>query len=622
MRPLPALAVLAAVLVCAAGLWVALSGGGTGTRDALAPSDGAGAGHGTSHLAETAPGTSPTAGARIDHSEPGEAALVGALEVRCLESLTVTPVPGVRVRFLAEGRALADGRSDADGHLAVVLEAAADEVLVDPPPGWWCVRHGAKGEAYEVRLAPSDRGPLRATLVDAATAEPIPDYVLVVRDGEGWSETLQSDAQGLLVGRTLFGPSTLALITAPEEFGASWVRPYRLALHEHRPQGAAPPAARIPIVVGPTYRLALDNPGQVPLGDLRAYLTFEAWKHDVVENRGQAYAVRPGDAPWVRFPRVQRWSEPPSLVVADTSKRWVGHVRVESWKGRHEGLLPLKLERVARVRGHVVDAEGNDVSRAQVELQPVGADGAAPRRGTSNGPGNFFIDAVTPGSYELLVRHTTAGRARLRIEVDPANEEPIDVVLEPFAFAGDISGVVRSLSGEFEGMLDLRLIPTEDADEDLAVRRIQLRWEEENGERIGRFRFESVADGTYELHASIRWQSYQILPEIQALTPPREGLELVVRDDIERHHMHFFAVDEETEDYLDDAHLRLVDGNGTLVFDGNSDVLRGQPLFARGEPFEWKLEVEGYLPRSGDRRAFEELAGGDSLFAVIGLKKD
>lgn len=624
MRPLPALAAVSAVLVCAAGLWVAVSGGGTGAQEALAPAAGAaaGAGDGTSDLADAAPETSRPTGARVDHSQPGATPLVGALDVQCLESLTVTPVPGVRVRFLAEGQPLAAGRSDEQGRLAVVLEAPADEVLVEPPPGWWCVRHGSKAGGYEVRLASSNRGPLRATLIDAATAEPIPEYVLVVRDGEGWSETLQSDAHGLLVGRTLFGPTTLALITAPEEFGASWVRPYRLALHEHRPQGATPPTARIAITVGPTYQLALDNPGEVPLADLRAYLTFEAWKHEVVDNRARAHAVRPGEAPWVRFPRSHRWSDPPYLVVADTGKRWVGHVRVESWEGRHEGLLPVKLERVVRVRGHVVDAEGNNVSRAQVELQPVGASGAAPRRGTSNGPGNFFIDAVTPGSYELLVRHTTAGRARLRIEVDPANEELIDVVLEPFAFAGDISGVVRSLSGEFEGTLNLVLVPTEDADEDLAVRRIGLRWEEENGERLGRFRFETVADGTYELHATVRGRSYEVLPEIQALTPPREGLELVVRDDVERRQLHFLAVDEETADYLEGAHLRLVDSTGAIVFDGDPGELRELPRFAEGEAFEWKLEVEGYVPLSGDRRAFEELAGGSSMFAVIGMKRD
>lgn len=568
-------------------------------------------------------------GARGRHNGPNRS---GRLRGRCVEHLNSAPLSGVGLRFAREGRTLAQVVSDARGEFSIesgALELGAagfDEVEPRPPAGWWCVKQGLEegpeGALYVARFAPRDLGPLDATLVDRATSEPVPEYLVRIVDSEGWSETLLSDARGRVRSEALFARGRLEIHGCPEEFGGQW-RAERLASHEHVPAGGAPPLAVIPIPIGPTYRLRLENPGRVPLGKLRAFLTSGAWVEQAFEARDEASLVHPGEAPWVRFQEAAPWLEDPQLVVTDTGGRWFGHAPVKADAGIHPEPVPLALERMFRLRGRVLDAQGEPVARAAVELAPLdaGAD-VSPRSATSNGRGLFLVESVRPGRWEVLARHPREGMGRREFVLEGESSAALEVRLEPYLVAGDVSGVVRSLSGEFRGPLTVYLVPSGELPQDAPRRTIRIAWKKQGEAYEGRFRFEGVAHGDYELIASLRGVAFDVLPGAQAVHPPAEGLELVVRDDRERRRLSFIVLDDETGAWLHEAQVRLLDGDGLLAYEGAAAGWSASRMFADDEPIEWRVTHPGYHATFGDRTKFEELCRGQRGFALVRLKKD
>ncbi len=591
--------------------------------DALAPGE-----HGRAEgpQAPTLPGAE-AAGTR-NQPETGAAPATdwlegGLLPGLCVQHLNSAPLPGVAVTFLQGGAQRARATSNAEGRFRVELPPGGfDEVRVDPPAGWWCVSRELKEDGYRVRLAPGKLGPLRGLLLDEVTHEPVPHYVVRVVGAGDWSETVESDAEGRFQTGVLFARGLLQIFGGAEEFGGLWSG-QRLARHEHVPAGAAPPRAPIPIPIGPTYSLRLEKPASLALSELRAYLTGAAWLEEASEAVGDSSRVRPAELPWVRFQEADPWLEEPQLVVTDTGGRWFGHAAVDASPGIHKEPVTIELQPMLRLRGRVFDAEGEPVARARVEFSPAehGVRGAV-RETTSNGRGLFIIESLRPGRYQVFARHSRAGMARETVELSEQGPEEVAVHLEPYLVAGDVSGVVRSLSGEFRGPTSLHLSPQGPSEGDLPARSLRLQWERAGTDFQAPFRFEGVAHGQYELLITIRGASFDVEPVRQEFAPPRAGLEILVRDDKPRRRPRFMVLDAATGAWLHEARVRVLDEQGRLAYEGSGVDGNAGRMFAKDEPFQWKVTHPGYHPAYGDRAAFDELSRESRYHAVVRLETD
>ncbi|MFT7486867.1 MAG: hypothetical protein ACI9F9_002724, partial [Candidatus Paceibacteria bacterium] len=249
---------------------------------------------------------------------------LGVLQGRCRTHRNQGALPGVLVEFLWQGESLAEATSDDHGEFAVDLASSKfDQVRVRAPEGWWCFEQGFKRDRYVLQLAPHSVGPVRGILINSETKEPLAQYVVRIRDQNGWSETLASDREGRVDSDVYFVKGELQLLAQAEETGgkySGWV----IGTLDHVPQGANPPRTSIEVRSGPTYQLQLDNPGRVPLGNLQAYITSAARIGRVVETTGRAVRVRRGEMPWVRFPGAYSIPAQPFLVITDSGGSWLG----------------------------------------------------------------------------------------------------------------------------------------------------------------------------------------------------------------------------------------------------------------------------------------------------------
>lgn len=551
------------------------------------------------------------------------AARSGDLIGSCIDHWSAAPVPDLTLKLRAAGETLATCTSDESGAFQASLGAEAFESieLASGSP-WWLVAQEYVDGQHLLRLAPHDVGPFRARLVDAATGERIPEYVIRLEDSKGWGETLQSDGEGLIESSLLLARGSLKFHASSEETSNQFRNPV-LATHEHTPRGASPPLVSLAIEIGPTYRVHLENPGGVPLANLRAYLAPPMWMEEVIGDSAEAFTVHPGKPNWVRFPRDAQWGEDSHLIIADTGGRWCGHSPVDLGPGRHEDPVHLRLERRLRFRGRVQDSDDEPVARTVIELIPVSADGLGPSRmANSNGLGNFLFENLAPGDYELFARHRQAGMRRMRVKVTDDSKDPLLVRLEPVPFAGDVAGTVRSLSGSYRDPLTVLLSPLGDIADEVPTRQIRVPWNEVGGSWEAPFRFEGVPHGKYELISLVMKGDYAIEPATTKLSPPAEQVDLVVRDDHPRFRIGFTVIDGDSGRWLKGAQLRLIDQAGMVIFEGNVTDWRPTRRFADGEEFDWKVHCPGFVSQRGKRAEFDARTSINPHYAIIQLIKD
>gem|GEM_PF-3588694 len=621
---LAALGLLAATLAL---LWLA----------ELLPPQGEGGGRGSLDPAGSAsdphvdPGPEPLP--RVA-AEPGERAAPAALDTTadaprqgwvrgsCVEHLNLAPLAGIELRFLAGDEVIATTRSEADGAFALEIPTEFARIELAPGQGRWLVEREERGDEHLLRLAPRDLGPFRGRLVDAATDEPLPDYVVELVDARGWRRTLCSDGRGRLELSGLFARGPIEFRGCAEELGPERARRL-LAVHEHRPAGASPPSVSIALPSGPTYRLRLEMPPGLTPTDLRASIAPRSWTLERVADYAETFPLRAGDPPWVRFPLEVVRAQEAQLVVTDAARRWSGQSPVEAGPGLHPSPVPLRLERRAYLRGRVVDDSGEAVPRAQVELARVGdstSDG--PRRTDSNGLGTFHFEGLEAGRYELFARHRRSGLGRLALEVGTETSEPVVLRLEAHDLAGDVAGLARSLSGSFRGPVLIELLPLGSTAELVPRRRLRPRWEEHGGAWEAPFRFEGVPRGRYELRSTAEEVEFVVEPRARELSPPAEGLDLLVRDDLPRYRLGLLVVDADSGRWIHGAQLRIVDAAGELAFEGTATHWGPPRRFADGEDFSWVLEHPGHVSQSGDRAAFDRRTTGHAHFAIFRLERE
>lgn len=558
--------------------------------------------------------------ARSETSADGRGAAL-PLRVRAEHYLGGEGLPGARFELSSDGQLLASATTGPDGR-ATLPARGSTQADVEPPAGYWVQRllerETAAGPLLVARLAPDTHGPLRALLVDAAAGDPLPAYILRLASPEGWTETLESDAEGRLESQVLFPAGTLELRSTEEECGherGGWT----LARIDFQPAGAEPPLLRIPIEVGPIYELSLRGWEGRPLAHLSAHLISEDWAWEIDAEVDPGARVREGERPWVRFSEDLSWLDSPRLVLLGPNGRWRGVASVDAGSGRHPSPVPITLERLATVRARVLDGKGAELARAELELEGL-MPGGLLRWGSSNGRGRVAFEGLPAGSYALRAVHPTGGSLETRLDLGLGQELERELVLEPYEDGGEVSGVVRSESGTFAGTCVAILTPRGESG---APRRTQsLGWQRVGGSLEARFRFLAVAREDYELRLALPRDAYEVSPALLELSPPELGADFVIEDSREVFRLTFYPVDATTGRWLGEAHLVVRGEGGALLYEGTASGWESPRAFAEEEELTWRLSKPGYITERGDRAAFTARGRAHLRTAVVRLRRN
>jgi len=616
---LPVLALLAALALVVFAL----------TRVAVAPADASrplGAARAASAPAEGGPQEELAAARALGGGAAGaRAGARSLLAGGVVDRVTGGPVALAGVALESQGRALAAARSDAQGR--VVLECVpctGCDLRVEPPAGWWLVEapqqpteeHWSGRAALRIVLAPDDAAPLSVRVIDTRTREPVPRFVLRVRPERGAWETVRSGADGRAVTETFLRAGALELRPEPEAEGA-WMGSQHF---EHRPDAGRAAEATLSIAIGPTYRLDMERPPGIGLEHLGAFLVPDDRLELSPAFWNDPARIRPGEPrEWVRFDAPIGPTEGATLFVRSHGGGWATSARVAVTSGIDPAPVAVRLERMGSVAGNVQSAEGQGVSGARVHLIPAGvASQAFDRAAISGARGRFLIRGVAPGDYLLSAVHERHGATQVPVLVTGGEAFDRPLELSPYRIGGDVTGVVQSASGTFDGRTVVRLTPIQTADEVVLERRAIVEWDDGG---TGRFEFRAVPAGRYRLVPRVSWSPHLCAPAALEVAPPALGLRILVEDREIAPTLRFDPLDAATRRWIPGAHLRVVGGEGGLVFDGPLEEWDGNRRFAPAVELRWTLSAPGYVPARGDRSHFVSEDGWPWQVATVPLRR-
>ncbi len=402
-------ATLALVALVALGLvaWLAWRGGGAG-GSAVTP-------------APPAPLETPSERAQLAAPPPvAEASPVAAVEPartpvraeaasrphgRVVDGASGAGVAGFRVRMLRVAKELATATSGANGVFQLPpTDGVGVLVDVEAQRGWAVVdrlvrvgdEHARGAAPIVVRVQRLAQAPIRGTLVDVATREPVPDMTLELRSRTTWvSETVVTDAAGGFATEDAFdeGRVLVELRDGEQDFGT-----------ERLDFGGGDEPVELAIQIGPTYRFRVLGAAPEP-SELGALIVHDddvgdAW------SRESATVHADGDAYRTRMRRSYPAERGRRLLVARRNGMAFGLAGVDATVGRHERVLLIEMTPCGTVRG-VVRGPDRNVFGYHVALRPAGETGAPARSTTADSDGNFALHFVPPGVHVLSVNDRT-----------------------------------------------------------------------------------------------------------------------------------------------------------------------------------------------------------------------
>jgi hypothetical protein len=192
--------------------------------------------------------------------------------------------------------------------------------------------------------------------------------------------------------------------------------------------------------------------------------------------------------------------------------------------------------------------------------------------------------------------------------VQVAAGEPTVVELElEMLPGGTISGFVRSQSGHYEAVNLVALgAPGRQSDRFLA----EVQWANDGGALVGRFAFEDVPNGEYELSpagdSQFEWRTSSV-----TVSPPSSDLELLFWTGREASDSRSRRLNSRTGRPL--RELNVLMGRKrqekpvfTRRVDGSHRLQLGR--FPRDVALEWEVRCDGYVPVAGDLSSFQQVA--------------
>jgi len=546
-------------------------------------------------------------------------------------ALATALVIGLRERSAVEREIAGPGADDAspasDDPLsedaAPLLEAEGNAMEEEPPREELSGSSGAQGTGV---LPPRpDSAVARGRLVDAATGEPLPDYVMRLHDAAGRREEVVTDAEGRFAT-----PSPLANGDLRIRFLDSRSSPRSLPaiVREHAVSGGCAPEIDLAVASGPTYRFSLTPEDAVPATELLARLRLASRDAQVVLDPEPLRPPAGDDSPWVRFaPVPEKFDRAVAIDLESKDGLWVGTAQVSAVRGVVSGVVPIRLEARGVLRGVVVGADGELVEGAQVRFLWTTAAGKQRRAGArTESDGAFRFPALEEAAGRLSVRSLRHAPEDLEVRIAPGMFTTQNVLLRPLPPVGAIQGRLESQTGTYASSVDVELRVIESAaftDFPPPPASVRVAWETVEARRVGAFDFPGLPAGKYEV--TVRddgWFAWE--PKSVSLSPPASGFRFLVRDDLAHAEFAFRVRDSDGGGRLENFHASIQAAGGQPRWKrcrSEVPVLSRFPLERR---FKWRVDREGFEPAIGDERAFsieESREGRVWRFAEVDLRR-
>ena len=479
------------------------------------------------------------------------------------------------------------------------------------------------GTGTSVAAPPPDSAPLRGLLTDTATGEPLPFYLLRVTDSLGKREDIFTDEHGRYAA------------ASPVPSGPVRIQPMDSVLHprslpeivrEHRAEEGA---LDLSVPSGPTFRLSITPADAVPPTELRASLHVAGYAYER-GGVGDEPVRTPlgGEAPWVRFaPVSEDFDRAEGVELASDNGLWVGWGAATAVRGVVPEIVQVALESRGVLQGRVVDEHGAVVAGAHVFLANLTTSkGRVASFKETDAEGRFRMVQLREGSGTLTVQSLRHKPQEVAVRLVPGQIATQDFVLETLATAGDIRGRIESETGTYAPSMSVTLRVKEGPA--VAIGRQQstkasVAWQEIDGRKVGVFEFLKLPEGKYELLVSdsswLRWESKTI-----PVVPPSSDARFLVHDAVALADFAFRPRDADNGLELGGAIASIESKNGAHVWKKLAFEAPVLERFPVGVGFRWRLDLDGYRPKTGDEKDFavEETRGGRAWrFAEVQLER-
>lgn len=482
-------------------------------------------------------------------------------------------------------------------------EGVAREEIAPPPPPTAAVASDAPA------------APVRGTVRDAATGEPLPGFLLRVEQAGERRAEVTTDETGRFA-------------TAE----AIQVGPIRIHALDHRLRRRSPPAfdrvhevrdgapteLDLAVPSGPTYRLALAPVGSFAAADLEARLRVVS-----DENRSSTplEPVREGNPAWVRFTPIQaEFERAAAIEVRSRDGLWTGEAAVSAVRGVVPGVVALTLEARAVLAGRLTDAEGTPIQGANVALEGTTLAGARLQRSAStDSDGRYRLDYVRAGNGVVTawsVRHAVQEAPVVLSAAQVAERDFSLLALPP---AGAIRGVVRSETGTYRRSIRVVLGPTSDKEPgftEFAPIVVQPSWETVDGRLQAEFEFPALPAGRFQV--SMRgdgWLEWE--PRRLVASPPTESVSFLVRDDVSLADFFVRVRDADNGAPITSFHVTSSGSPGLAGAVWGNDEVRLIERFPLDRRFRWRVDRYDYRPAWGDEAEFSRVETRDGRVVRI-----
>ena len=524
-------------------------------------------------------------------------------------------VAEVGVRLYSRGEALARAISDPQGRFELPFTTGDRIALqLEVPEGWKATRpfqqpSSAALAAEEIvfELRRSAQAFFRGRAIDALNGDPLPYLRLEVGPQ---NESVETDADGLFTTVEQFeaGDLVVALVNAA---GARWLSSERSIAND-----GSTAIHDVPLSVGPTYELNVTVPPSYTLADLRAFLAESS--HDCPWTLTDDFREREGEPvhlsspPWVRFLRVGYVPEGDlaTLWICTVDGQWLGSCKVPPISSRVSGTHAISLAPCGSIEVTLRGKDGRPVPSVGVALRRPGGEECGLTHWTESS-GQYAIRLVPPGDYVLSVEGNRTKTIERTVRV--AAGEP--TVVEPeveFLEGGFVKGVVRTQSGQYQAIDLVRLNALRRKAEDFTA---EVQWTNVGSELVGRFTFEGVPAGEYEL-SPVGSSNFDWRASVARVSPPAADVELLCLDGAGGIRLEVEAFDARTGKpvrelavYVNREGVRRPDSYSA----NNNRLQLGR--FPRDVALEWGAVSVGYVARGGDLTSFEPVgtAEGEPL---------
>jgi hypothetical protein len=499
-----------------------------------------------------------------------------------------------------------DALAPAEDESVSVTVASVAREGIPPPPSAVAAADVARPSAV-----------LHGILRDAATQEPLPEFLLAFEDSAGRRLEATTDEQGRFA--TTEPLAAGALRVTPVDDPRRRAKPAPIEREIALVEGAFA-ELDLEVPCGPTYRLSIAPAVGPDLALLEARLRLRT-----EDNPWTAFTpVRAGTPPWVRFAPVPAEISRAELVgVRSTDGTWSGASSPATVvRGIAPGILGVTLDARAVLCGRVIDLEGAPVRDALVNLEATTPSGQGIRnRASTDKDGRYRFEFLMAGTGTLGVRSLRHAAQEIPVTLVPKETATRDFSLVALPPAGAIRGAIRSETGGYVPRVTVSL-SSADPERSFNTISIEPSWETVEGRKVGKFEFPALPSGRYSIGVNrddwLQWD-----PSRLTASPPFDDANFLVHDDRTIADFVLRVRDTDNGSALERFFASMDLGNGRNIDrmrNGGETVLARFPL-DRG--FRWRVDHEGYRPETGDERDFsiQEIRDGKIVrIADVGLR--